>query len=84
MYIYTYNLHLYISLVGGLLWNDRRAMGGQAGGGWVDCRQARGGWVRDGCRGIMKGVSIKGYGVIFIRDLNMGKFQTAITCHHLP
>ena len=64
VYIYIYNLHLHISLVGGLLWNDGRAMGGQAGGGWVDCRQARGGWVRDGCRGIMKGVSINGYGVM--------------------
>ena len=35
-------------------------------------------------RGTIKGVGIEGYGMIRIRDLNMGKFQTAITRHHCP
>ncbi len=34
--------------------------------------------------GTIKGVGIKGYGVILIWDLNMAKFQTAITRHHWP
>ena len=34
--------------------------------------------------GIIKGVGVKGYGVILIWDLNMAKFQTAITRHHWP
>ena len=33
-------------------------------------------------RRIIKGVGVKGYGVILIRELNMAKFQTAITDHH--
>ena len=32
--------------------------------------------------GIIKGVGIKGYGVILLWDRNMTKFQTAITRHH--
>ena len=34
--------------------------------------------------GIIKGVGVKGYGVILIWDLKMAKFQTAITRHHWP
>ena len=34
--------------------------------------------------GIIKGVGVKGYGVILIWDLSIGKFQRAITRHHWP
>ena len=34
--------------------------------------------------GIIKGVGVKGHGVILIWDLNMAKFQTVITRHHWP
>ena len=34
--------------------------------------------------GIIKGVAVKGCGVIFIWDLNMTKFQAAMIRHHWP
>ena len=37
-----------------------------------------------GSLGIIKGLGVKGYSVISIWDLNMAKFQTAITRHHWP
>ena len=62
----------------------QRTAPGRGDGGEREALPIKIGVIHGQSRRIIKGVDIKGYEVNLIWELNIGKFQTAITRHHCP